>query len=46
MMNVTGCHGVSTGRGAFYNPWIFKHTDHYLQTGDYYLSRSLPSGCG
>jgi hypothetical protein len=24
---------VSTGRGAFYNPWIFKHTDHYLRTG-------------
>ena len=33
MMDVTGCHGVSTGRGAFYNPWIFKHTDHYLRTG-------------
>ena len=34
MMDATGCHGVSTGRGAFYNPWIFKHTDHYLRTGE------------
>jgi len=33
MMDTTGCHGVSVGRGAFYNPWIFKHTDHYLRTG-------------
>jgi tRNA-dihydrouridine synthase len=22
------------GRGAFYNPWIFRHTSHYLQTGE------------
>src|SRR5205814_2967180 len=21
-------------RGAFYNPWIFKHTLHHLQTGE------------
>ena len=25
--------GVSIGRGAFYNPWIFVHTDYYLRTG-------------
>ena len=34
MMDTTGCHGVSVGRGAFYNPWIFKHTEHHLRTGE------------
>ena len=34
MFNETGCAGVSIGRGAFYNPWIFAHTQHYLQTGN------------
>src|SRR5690606_3180353 len=24
---------VSIGRGAFYNPWIFRHTCAYLETG-------------
>ena len=33
MLNETGCAGVSIGRGAFYNPWIFKNTLSYLQTG-------------
>ncbi len=33
MFNETGCAGVSVGRGAFYNPWIFQHTRHYLETG-------------
>lgn len=33
MIDHTGCHGVSMGRGAFYNPWIFKHTKLYLETG-------------
>jgi tRNA-dihydrouridine synthase B len=33
MMEATGCAGISIGRGAFYNPWIFQHTRHYLQTG-------------
>jgi nifR3 family TIM-barrel protein len=31
MLDETGCAGVSIGRGAFYNPWIFKRTLHYLQ---------------
>lgn len=34
MMESTGCAGVSIGRGAFYNPWIFVHTAHYLGTGE------------
>jgi tRNA-dihydrouridine synthase B len=25
MLDETGCAGVSIGRGAFYNPWIFQH---------------------
>jgi len=34
MFDATGCAGVSIGRGAFYNPWIFSHTAHYLRTGE------------
>jgi nifR3 family TIM-barrel protein len=34
MIDETGCAGVSIGRGAFYNPWIFLHTRHYLATGE------------
>lgn len=34
MLDATGCAGVSIGRGAFYNPWIFAHTMHYLETGE------------
>lgn len=34
MLEDTGCAGVSVGRGAFYNPWIFQHTLHYLETGE------------
>ncbi|MGD0252411.1 MAG: tRNA-dihydrouridine synthase [Verrucomicrobiota bacterium] len=30
MFGETGCAGVSIGRGAFYDPWIFKRTLHYL----------------
>jgi nifR3 family TIM-barrel protein len=33
MLETTGCAGVSIGRGAFYNPWIFLHTCQYLETG-------------
>ena len=33
MLDETGCAGVSIGRGAFYDPWIFKRTEQLLSTG-------------
>ena len=30
MMDVTGCAGISIGRGAFYDPWIFRRTRQFL----------------
>ncbi len=33
MLERTGCAGVSVGRGAFYNPWIFSHVREFLETG-------------
>ena len=32
MFDATGCAGVSIGRGAFYNPWIFRHTLEFLKS--------------
>lgn len=34
MLDETGCAGVSVGRGAFYDPWIFRRTAHFLATGE------------
>lgn len=41
MFDRTGCAGVSVGRGAFYNPWIFKHTQQFRQTGQLPLEPSF-----
>src|SRR5215469_2811416 len=32
MFDETGCAGISIGRGAFYDPWIFRRTLHHLET--------------
>ena len=34
MIRETGCAGVSAGRGAFYDPWLFRRTRHFLDTGE------------
>ncbi len=34
MFEETGCAGVSIGRGAFYDPWIFRRTAALLATGE------------
>ena len=34
MLDYTGCDAVMIARGAQGNPWIFKRTIHYLETGE------------
>ena len=34
MIAETGCAGVSIGRGAFYDPWIFRRTEHLFRSGE------------
>jgi nifR3 family TIM-barrel protein len=35
MIQETGCHGVSIGRAALANPWIFRQLSEWEQTGSY-----------
>lgn len=34
IIQITGCDGIMIGRGALGRPYIFKHIQHYLQTGE------------
>jgi nifR3 family TIM-barrel protein len=34
MFDETGCAGVSIGRGAFYDPWIFRRTLQFISSGE------------
>ncbi|MGO8837488.1 MAG: tRNA dihydrouridine synthase [Limisphaerales bacterium] len=43
MLDDTGCAGVSIGRGAFYNPWIFQHTLHFLNDSRSRRKEAVPS---
>jgi tRNA-dihydrouridine synthase B len=42
MLDETGCAGVSIGRGAFYDPWIFRRTAHLLRTGEHLPEPDFP----
>ena len=42
MLAETGCAGVSIGRGAFYDPWIFRRTEHLLRTGELLPEPNFP----
>ncbi len=35
MFEVTGCHGISIGRGALANPWIFRQLVEWETTGQF-----------
>ena len=45
MLTATGCSGLSVGRGAFYNPWIFVHIKHYLETGSLLSEPTFEERC-
>ncbi|MEZ6061440.1 MAG: tRNA dihydrouridine synthase DusB [Planctomycetaceae bacterium] len=35
MLRETGCHGISIGRAALANPWIFRQLDEWERTGTF-----------
>jgi len=41
MFDETGCAGVSIGRGAFYNPWIFRQSLEFIRHGTLPTEASL-----
>ena len=41
MLDETGCAGVSIGRGAFYNPWIFRQSLDFIRHGTLPTEASL-----
>lgn len=36
-----GCDGVMIGRGAIFNPWIFKQAKHFLKSGEHLAEPTL-----
>lgn len=42
MIDETGCDGVMIGRAAMGNPWIFRQTKHFLETGERLPDPALP----
>ena len=46
MFAETGCAGVSIGRGAFYDPWIFRRTLQYLQNRGSQSQAALTAAAG
>jgi nifR3 family TIM-barrel protein len=41
MLSETGCDAVMIGRGAQGNPWIFRRTVHFLETGELFPGPSV-----
>ena len=34
MIEETGCHGIAIGRGALADPWVFRQSRNWVNTGD------------